>query len=275
MVRIERLSSVEQLKECEAVQRSIWGSEPIPATLLRAIQDNGGLVLGAYDEQEKMVGMLVGFLGRREGKLIHYSHICGVLEEARYRDIGFQLKLAQREFALSQGLDLVLWTFDPLQGANAYFNLHKLGAVCRTYYRNYYGLMEDRLNAGLESDRFLAEWWIRSERVEASISGRRAASTLAELMSQGAKLVTKTRPLRSGMRAIISYGLDVEAPALLIEIPDNINALKEQSLEAAREWRRATREIFEHYFAKGYIATDLLSERAGATRRNYYLLERG
>lgn len=275
MAQIVRLNSTEQLKRCEEVQEKIWGSDPIPYTLLRAIQDSGGLVLGAYDDRGEMIGVLVGFLGMKEGRLVHYSHICGVVEEARFRDVGFQLKSEQRRFALSQGLDLVVWTFDPLQGANAYFNLHKLGAVARRYLRNYYGLMEDRLNAGMESDRLLAEWWIRSGRVEASLRGERPFRSVGQLLEQGAELATVTEEVAPGLRRLASHALGLKAGALLIEIPESINAIKQRDLGLAIEWRNRTRELFEHYLSRGYVATDLISEKQGEGRRNFYLLERG
>lgn len=275
MAQIVRLNSTEQLKRCEEVQEKIWGSDPIPYTLLRAIQDSGGLVLGAYDDRGEMIGVLVGFLGMKEGRLVHYSHICGVVEEARFRDVGFQLKSEQRRFALSQGLDLVVWTFDPLQGANAYFNLHKLGAVARKYLRNYYGLMEDRLNAGMESDRLLAEWWIRSSRVEASLRGERPFRSVGQLLEQGAELATETEEVAPGLRRLASHALGLKAGALLIEIPESINAIKQRDLGLAIEWRNRTRELFEHYLSRGYVATDLISEKQGEGRRNFYLLERG
>jgi predicted GNAT superfamily acetyltransferase len=275
VAQIVRLNSTEQLKRCEEVQEKIWGSDPIPYTLLRAIQDSGGLVLGAYDDRGEMIGVLVGFLGMKEGRLVHYSHICGVVEEARFRDVGFQLKSEQRRFALSQGLDLVVWTFDPLQGANAYFNLHKLGAVARRYLRNYYGLMEDRLNAGMESDRLLAEWWIRSGRVEASLRGERPFRSVGQLLEQGAELATVTEEVAPGLRRLASHALGLKAGALLIEIPESINAIKQRDLGLAIEWRNRTRELFEHYLSRGYVATDLISEKQGEGRRNFYLLERG
>jgi predicted GNAT superfamily acetyltransferase len=275
VAQIVRLNSTEQLKRCEEVQEKIWGSDPIPYTLLRAIQDSGGLVLGAYDDRGEMIGVLVGFLGMKEGRLVHYSHICGVVEEARFRDVGFQLKSEQRRFALSQGLDLVVWTFDPLQGANAYFNLHKLGAVARKYLRNYYGLMEDRLNAGMESDRLLAEWWIRSSRVEASLRGERPFRSVGQLLEQGAELATETEEVARGLRRLASHALGLKADALLIEIPESINAIKQRDLGLAIEWRNRTRELFEHYLSRGYVATDLISEKQGEGRRNFYLLERG
>jgi predicted GNAT superfamily acetyltransferase len=275
VAQIVRLNSTEQLKRCEEVQEKIWGSDPIPYTLLRAIQDSGGLVLGAYDDRGEMIGVLVGFLGMKEGRLVHYSHICGVVEEARFRDVGFQLKSEQRRFALSQGLDLVVWTFDPLQGANAYFNLHKLGAVARKYLRNYYGLMEDRLNAGMESDRLLAEWWIRSSRVEASLRGERPFRSVGQLLEQGAELATETEEVAPGLRRLASHALGLKAGALLIEIPESINAIKQRDLGLAIEWRNRTRELFEHYLSRGYVATDLISEKQGEGRRNFYLLERG
>lgn len=274
MVRVERLLSYDQLLESEKVQQAIWGEGVVPALILRAIQDSGGLVLGAYDDDGKMIGTLVGFLGSKDGKLLHYSHLCGVVEGKRFQEVGYMLKLAQRDYAISQGLDLVVWTFDPLQGANAYFNLTKLGAVCRKYFRNYYGEMRDRINYGIESDRFLAEWWVKSERVKQRIRGVRPKTSVEELLDEGACLVNRTYGYGEGLLRNDDYNLNLEEEQLLLEIPSDINRLKSKDVGLAREWRRVTRDVFEAYFSKGYVASELLSEVKKGVRRNFYVLKK-
>ena len=67
------------------------------------------------------------------------------------------------------------WTYDPLESRNAYLNVHKLGAACRSYIRDYYGPMADGLNVGLPSDRLRVEWWISSERVRRRVAATRQA----------------------------------------------------------------------------------------------------
>ncbi len=92
---------------------------------------------------------------------------------AGYRNdgIGRQLKLFQRIEALNRGIDLMEWTFDPLEIKNSFLNIHKLGAIVRTYTSNFYGLSSSRLQGGLPTDRLHAEWYLRSKRVQACLAG--------------------------------------------------------------------------------------------------------
>ena len=95
----------------------------------------------------------------------------GVLPEYRDAGIGRRLKLRQREDALARGIDLIEWTFDPLEIKNAYFNMQRLGAIVRRYVRNQYGTTSSHLHGGLPTDRCTAEWWVASERVRSIVNG--------------------------------------------------------------------------------------------------------
>ncbi|MGD9316090.1 MAG: GNAT family N-acetyltransferase, partial [Anaerolineae bacterium] len=129
-VLIRPLESIAEFHACEALQRRVWvlpdDLEVVPLHLLLTAQRNGGLVLGAFDGGE-LVGFLFGFPAYdQDGRPKHCSHMMGVDPDCQGAGIGYQLKLAQREFALAQGLDLVTWTYDPLESRNAYLNIHKL-----------------------------------------------------------------------------------------------------------------------------------------------------
>lgn len=268
---IRRLETPSDYEAFENTMKEIWESgerDIIPSHLLRAINDQGGLVLGAFEE-EKMVGVLVGFLAYYKGILHHHSHITGALE--RYKGIGYHLKQKQREFVLSQGLDLITWTFDPLQSSNAYFNFAKLGVISRTYYRNYYGEMRDLLNVGIESDRFLVEWWLKSDDVVKRVQGTFRQPALDDVLSR-TTVVNETE--KRDFREIISHNLNLTSKTLLVEIPSDINVIKEKNKELARKWRETTREIFENYFDKGYTAYNVISETKEGERRSFYLLRR-
>lgn len=273
MIEIREIADQEGFAQCEQLQKRIWGFENpsvIPRHLMITAQRNGGVLLGAY-HGERLVGFVFGFLGIEEGKPKHCSMMVGVLPEARYQGIGYQLKLAQREHVISQGLDLATWTFDPLQSPNAYFNFAKLGAVSRTYERDLYGEMRDKLNRGLASDRLTVEWWVKSPRVLAKIEQRYRPPTIAELIDQGAEPVNRTE-MRGGWLGNVEYHLDLNRAQLLVEIPPDLEKLKERNLKLAQEWRRETREIFAHYLQEGYIVSEFIVE--GQKRRGYYLLER-
>ncbi len=174
-IEIRVLSTTEEFERAVELQREIWGFhelELLPVRFFVVAAGVGGQTFGAYDG-DRMVGFLLAIPGLKPtGKLYLHSHMTGVLEPYRNRGVGRMLKLRQREDALARGFDLVEWTFDPLELKNAYFNIERLGAVVRRYVLNQYGTTSSHLHGGLPTDRCVAEWWIRSPRVEAAIGGR-------------------------------------------------------------------------------------------------------
>ena len=271
-MNIRRLETPEDYEACEKTMKEVWkftDRDVIPAHILKPINDQGGLVLGAF-EHEEMIGILVGFLAFYEGTLHHHSHVTGVLQ--RYKGVGYQLKQKQREFALSQGLNLVTWTFDPLQSSNAYFNFAKLGVISNTYYKDYYGEMSDLINVGLASDRFLVEWWIKSDDVVNRVEGTFEQPALEKMLSQ-VDVANETEKMQK-FRKNVSYDLHLHSKSVLVEISANLNAMKDETTGLAQEWRKITREIFETYFSRGYTTCNVLSEIVKGERRTFYLLRR-
>jgi len=197
----------------------------------------------------------------------------GIVPDRARRGVGELLKRRQRDFVLSQGLDLITWTFDPLEGANASLNFGKLGVISRTYLRNLYGAMVDELNQGLPSDRFEVEWLITSQHVKDRLDSGRQPERLAELRRLGAKLVNESEH-RDGLHYPRESDLHRGEPFLLVEIPASFQAIKASSMKLAQEWRRQTRLIFEAYLRAGYQVADFFSDPAGGMRRNFYLLSR-
>ncbi len=199
-LRIAPLTTVAEYAECERLQQLIWESDAIdvvPRHLLMTFQRHGGIVLGAFDAAGQMVGFAFGFLGQTAPDNAgassrawqHCSHELGVVREWRGQSVGYQLKLAQREWVLRQGLDLVTWTYDPLELANASLNIGKLGALCRCYLRDFYGTMSDSLNTGLPSDRFEVAWHLASPRVVRRVQDGWRRPQLARLIQAGAAIV--------------------------------------------------------------------------------------
>ncbi|MFQ5419765.1 MAG: hypothetical protein ACE5FD_12020 [Anaerolineae bacterium] len=273
---IRMLKTTDDYHQAEAVQRAAWSiqddTEVVPLHVLLTAQKHGGLVLGAFDEAGEMVGFLFGFLGRAiDGRWKHCSHMMGIVPGQARRGVGGMLKRRQREFALNQGLDLITWTYDPLEGVNAMLNFGKLGVVCRTYIRNLYGDMADDLNQGLPSDRFEVEWWIPSRHVRERLQAGRKVYRLEALAESGAQVVNPTG-LKEGLRLPGEANLQLDAPRLLVEAPADIQAIKNASMTLAQDWRLQTRTIFEAYFQAGYWAADFFSEQTGEERRNFYLL---
>ncbi len=277
---IKPLTTIEECQACEEAQKKVWGlpeRDIVPAHLLITAARNGGLLAGAFDPQGQMIGFVFGLLGCSTAGLSglkHCSHMLGVLEADRDSGIGYALKLAQREHVLSQGLDLVTWTYDPLEGRNAFFNFAKLGVIGHTYEREVYGAMADAFNVGLPSDRFTVEWWVRGDRVVQRLRGGPPPLHLATLIAEEAAQVLRTEPGANGLLVPLSYDLNLTKPALLVQIPESIQAIKGTDMGLAQEWRMATRAIFESYFARGYTALEFLSERDERGRRNFYLLRK-
>jgi predicted GNAT superfamily acetyltransferase len=244
--------------------------------LLLTAQKNGGLVLGAFDEQGTMVGFVFGFLGMTDqGQVKHCSHMAGVLPEYQGQQIGYRLKLAQREHVLAQGLDLATWTYDPLEGTNASLNIGKLGVICRTYLPDVYGDTGIQLHLGLPTDRFEVEWWVRSRWVEEHLGSRHGKLTLDKALDMGVERANQTE---FDGRGLLRSEMDHRTPsaeAVLIEIPADFQAIKSADMGLAREWRAQTREIFENCFDAGYVATDFISEVQEGRRRNFYFLQKG
>ncbi len=276
-IEIRPLQSLEDLHACEALQKRIWGFSDVsvvPHHLLLTAQMSGGVLLGAFDgDGEEMIGFVFGFLGYDPDhkRWKHCSLMCGVLQERRYRGVGYKLKRAQRERVLAQGLELVTWTFDPLQSANAHFNFRKLGVIARRYHPNLYGDIRDELNRGLPTDRLTVEWWIRSERVRSRLE--RPSPSQPSLPD--APAVNRTER-HAGLLRNAEIRWDLEAERLWVEIPTDINALKQRDREAALRWREETRRIFQHYLARGYLVSEFFvtEEEEGGERRGFYLLER-
>ena len=239
--------------------------EVVPLHLLLTVQRNGGLLLGAFDGGD-LVGFLFGFPAfDRGGKPKHCSHMMGVDPGYQGAGIGYQLKVAQREFALSQGLDLVTWTYDPLESRNAFLNIHKLGAVCRTYIRDYYGTLADGLNLGLPSDRFEVEWWIAGDPLD-----RHLPDQEGEWVSSSVLLANATAP--GGLLVPGSLALDADAPTIRVEIPADYQAIKAADPGLALEWRLVMRQVSETYFAAGYTVVDFQSQKTRRDRRSFYIL---
>lgn len=247
-VVVRRVASIEDYRQCEDLQTAVWGPDDIvgiPLLGLLTAQDNGGIVLGAFAPSGALAGFVYSFPGLApSGRLKQCSVILAVHPHYRNRGVAPRLKLAQRQAALAQGIDLITWTFDPLVGTNAHLNLAKLGGVSSTYLENLYGLGQG-LNAGLETDRLLVEWWL-------SETGRPTAGQ-ADLPEGSAATVNVvgSHP-RSGVPINLGYDLDREDEWLLIRIPRDVGAVKETGMELARAWRAQTREMFVTYLGRGY-----------------------
>jgi predicted GNAT superfamily acetyltransferase len=227
-ISIRQIETVAELRAVEELQKEVWGIpdlDVVPLTQLIAAKAAGGVLLGAFDAHT-LIGFVYGFVAEEDGEMAHHSHMLAVKNAYRNFNLGYKLKLAQREEVLAQGITLITWTFDPLQSLNAYFNFTKLGVVCDRYMINFYGEEASSFLHQSGTDRFWVKWLLTSERVV-----KRLNSTKAELENPSDKL--------------------------LIEIPADVNAL---SNEVAWEWRQRTRSSFTEALEAGYIAREFYRE---------------
>jgi predicted GNAT superfamily acetyltransferase len=167
-ISIRKCNGIGELRACVALQQEVWNfsdAELVPLRMFVVAEKVGGQVMGAFLEQE-MVGFALSVPGTRSGHVYLHSHMLAVRKEHRNSGLGRRLKLLQREEAMSRGIELIEWTFDPLEIKNAYLNIEKLGAIVRRYNINQYGITSSPLQGGLPSDRLIAEWWLKSRRVE-------------------------------------------------------------------------------------------------------------
>lgn len=270
-IRIRELKTIDEMTPLVQLQKTIWGyTDPYTARLLLVVSKTGGQVLGAYID-EKLVGFAFMFYAYRDGENYLHSQMVGVLPEYRNANVGYALKLAQRDYALKLGLNRIEWTFDPLQSKNAYFNVHKLGAIIRRYEPNYYGNLGGVFNDNLDSDRVYAEWYINSDRVKIRLKGENELQVPTDLRLIEPKTVNRVVVNARGLARNQSYTLHPPDVNFFIEIPEDFEVIR-QDLDLAREWREQLREMLMHFLGEGYSILEVVSLRSNNKRRNFYYL---
>jgi predicted GNAT superfamily acetyltransferase len=192
-----------------------------------------------------------------------WSHMAAVDPAYQGQGIGFGLKQFQRKWALEHGYQEISWTFDPLQRGNANLNLHVLGAITNIYHVNFYGEMTDDINVGLPSDRVEVNWRLRNPRVK-QLSEHKIPSPLLTVSD----ISDEQYLLRSVENQPVNAPLSPKQNTYLVEIPTNINSLKQTSPDLALAWRIALRNALQSAFQAGYSAQDFLMIEG----RCYYVL---
>jgi predicted GNAT superfamily acetyltransferase len=239
-IQVEKISRMEDYKRIPSIQQNAWGFSDIdtePHQMMTRVQKYGGLVLGLFLD-ERMIGFSYSIIGRWRGEYFMYSHMLAVEKEYQQRGFGFLLKKAQREEVMRMGYGTIRWNFDPLEAANSFFNIHRLGATVGEYEENVYGHGESGLHRGLATDRAIATWRLDSPRVEERMREPIDRKVLADLAG-----------IRPG---------DFSVSPAYIEIPRDIQALKRESMAEALRWRMRTREWFETAFALGLEAREIV-----------------
>ena len=181
-IRIQSLTRLEEFDRCVVLQLEVWGysdGDVIPRRVFVVAHRIGGQIIGAF-LNNMLVGFAMSLPGFRDGKPYFHSHMLAVMPEHRNLGIGRNLKLAQRDDAIARVIDLIEWTFDPLEIRNAHLNVGRLGAIVRRYQPDFYGPSSSPLQGGLPTDRLYAEWWLRSERVTSMLRGEAQSNEIVE-----------------------------------------------------------------------------------------------
>jgi predicted GNAT superfamily acetyltransferase len=260
-VTFRPLSSQADYEACIELQKQTWGrdfSDVVPLSILKVTQKAGGIAAGAFSPDGGLLGFVYGLAGYAGGRPFHWSHMLSVDPGARDLGLGTRLKLYQREALLSQGVEEVRWTYDPLEARNAHLNLNHLGAEVAEYVEDMYaGELWSDLARGIGTDRFIVSWWIASGRVARALEDRRTgeADRFREAPVANPGAVEGDLP---------------EARRVRIEIPFNIQAVKTEQPDAAPAWRASTRRAFESFLGRGYRVEAFYRE----ADRCFYGLER-
>jgi predicted GNAT superfamily acetyltransferase len=266
------LTTLDEFAQVVELERVIWGpgyEEVVPVPILTVTAMRGAVVIGAFDGG-RMIGFVYSMPGIKDGRPMQWSHMLGVLDEFRSAGVGRALKLLQRDRTLAMGLDLVEWTYDPMQAMNAHLNFAKLGVVVTEYEENVYGESSSPLHRGNPTDRFVAEWWVREPHVVRRIG---AAGPFTIRTSEVSDAVPANRIAANGeWNESVDVDLSLDARRLLVHIPMGFTDMLARNPELALAWRICTRAIFTTYFDRGYKAVDFMLDRPART--GTYLLAR-
>lgn len=231
-VTIRECVSVEDFKQCIELERAVWHDDDVgimPIRLYMISKSCNAPTIGAFAASGELVGFVHTSLALIDRHVVYHSHLAAVVETLRHRDIGYQMKLAQRERALQAGIPLIIWTFDPLQSRNAHLNINKLGAIIRRYEVNYYSEgISTVFDSDVPSDRIFAEWWVSSPHVESVLGGNQ---------------------------------IRVNEESGSVEIPEDINAVRAESIEEHLEWRIRLRDEFQKQLSRGSIVRGFVRDR--------------
>jgi predicted GNAT superfamily acetyltransferase len=265
-VQIRELAEVDDLQRLCVLVDEIWHPEPtnppVTAEFLRALAYAGNYVAGAF-AGDQLAGICVGFFDAPAEHAMH-SHIAGVSARVGGKHVGFALKLHQRAWALSRDVTTIAWTFDPLVCRNAYFNIVKLGAAAAEYLPDFYGAMDDLINAGDDSDRLLAVWPLAADSVASASQGAVSAADASRLRAAGAAVALDIDA--DGLPAI--RDADPRASTVLVRVPLDIETVRRHHEPVARRWRHAVRQVLGGLMSDG-------ARVAGFDRSGWYVVQRG
>ena len=270
------IRDVETLADFERVLRlenEVWGlddADVTPLTLALALKAAGSLWLGAFDAGQ-LVGFALAFPSLERGRAGFHSHMLAVRESHRGHNLGYELKLAQRQRALALGAKEMTWTFDPLRSRNAHLNFHRLGVVCDNYRVDFYGPQTSSPLHRNGTDRLWVTWPMAEARVEERLRGK---NVRAEILDALAHLEPLVRFNGDGRPAEGDLAQALARQRIAIEIPGDIGSIERDDHSRAREWRLATRKAFTEAIKAGFVVKEFCRSIRGQQGPGTYLLER-
>ncbi|MBA3915290.1 MAG: hypothetical protein H0X25_15850 [Acidobacteriales bacterium] len=273
-VTVRELKTHADLAQAIALEKLVWrleDADALPLTLAIAMQAAGSLFLGAFCG-DVLAGFAFSFPAREHGHWTLHSHMLGVHPHYRDFEIGYRLKLAQRDHALALKIPAISWTFDPLQSKNAHLNFAKLGVISDQYKLDFYGPSTSSELHQNGTDRLWVIWAVASRRVEKRLQGEDVRAEILDTLSRTSLLLqrdAKGKPARGNLDVALA------ARRIAIEIPSGIDEIERSNPAAAAEWREATRWAFTQALHAGFVVTEFCRDVRGQQGSGAYLLERG
>jgi chorismate synthase len=272
--RFRKLEKPEEFRQVAEVERSVYGSETSglapPVPMQRALQDNGGLVLGAFADIY-LAGVTASTLGWDGTTLYHYSLLTAVRPEYQNHHLGTKLKLAQRDEVLRLGLREVRWVLDPLSSRGAWLQVRRLGARPDRYYPHYFGQLGDAVNQGLETDRLRVVWTLDAPEVERRVGGQYPSADEDRRRWERSSPIVETEPGDSGIRVPSAVG-EPSGSSAHLEIPFDLGLVRQHEPAALRRWRHAVRDAFRVASDLKYVVDDFAVVAPEHERRSYFFL---
>ena len=270
---IRELETLADLKPVLQLEKEVWGlddADVTPITLALALKAAGSMWLGAFDDDE-LVGFAFAFPSLEREKAGFHSHMLAVRDSHRGRNLGYELKRAQRQRAMALGIKEMTWTFDPLRGRNAHLNFHRLGVICDSYRVDFYGPQTSSPLHRNGTDRLWVTWHMADSRVEDRLKGKNAR---AEVLDALVNLEPLVRFNGDGRPAEVDLAKALARQRIAIEIPGDIDPMEREDPYLAREWRLATRKAFTEALKAGFTVKEFCRSIRGQQGPGAYLLER-
>jgi predicted GNAT superfamily acetyltransferase len=270
------IRDIETHQEIESILRmeqEVWGladADVVPFTLAVALRAAGSILIGAFDGHEP-AGFALAFPSLDGGNIGFHSHMLAVRPAYREHGLGYRLKLAQRDRALSLGIKEMSWTFDPLRSANAHLNFSKLGVISESYRVDFYGQQTSSHLHTNGTDRLWVTWHMADTRVQARVQGKSAEDEVLDALRH---LEPVVRFNGNGRPAEMDLGAALGKQRIAIEIPVDMDRIEQQDRDLARDWRLATRRAFTESLRAGFVVKEFCRSIRGQQGPGAYLLER-